>query len=196
MSVISNLKRVVRVLFALQLGALACASKPGEGSDEADLVTATAVEEETSAGEPLGCEQEAYFGACGLDVAFRATAFDTCLDVQESVYFATNVFDALTGDTPVAFWIEMGSIAFDSDCGYMDEVLVIGDGTAVMRRVGGQFGEASYSRRVEIKPSSFFDECRSTTDPTALTNCLREWFVLDTCIAPLCCPVGDKHPCE
>jgi hypothetical protein len=179
----------------LLLGLLGCSPKsdPQSGADDSSSVAAT--ENETSAGEVLGCEQD-FFG-CPLERSFRAGAFDSCLETQESVSLANEAFDALAGDTPVAFEIQMSSGSPDSACASLDDILVIGDGTAIVRRTtGAQFGTPAYYRRVEIKPASFFEECKTTTDLTAQTVCLREWFVPDTCIAPLCCPVGDNHPCE
>jgi len=132
---------------------------------------------------------------CELEDSFRAGAFDSCLETQESVHLADEVFDALLGDLPIAFEIEMGSVAAEANCAWFDRVIVIGDGTAVMRREDGNFGQPYHSRRVEIKPAAFFEQCRASTDPTVVTDCMREWFVPDTCIAPVCCPVGGVYAC-
>jgi hypothetical protein len=173
--------------------AVACTAKDGaEGG--ATPASGDDAGDSTSMGE-LGCEAE--FFLCPIEISFRAGAFDSCLSTQESVYDAQRVFDALVAETPLSFEIQMSSSSPDSECASLDSVLVIGDGTAVTSRsTGAQFGKPVYTRRVEIKPPAFFESCAATDDPTALTVCLREWFVPDTCIAPLCCPVGELNRCE
>lgn len=197
-----TLRKVVDSLDIAKFGSIAltvaiathgCAARDEDDADVQSAASMDATADAISTGEPLACERD-YFG-CPLEQSFRANSFDSCLAVQEVVNLSSEVFDALTGNSPIAFEIEMGSAAAESHCAWFDDVIVIGDGSAIMRRTF-QTGAPTFSRRVEIKPPSFLEECKALTDPTEITNCMREWFVPDTCIAPLCCPGGDHYPCE
>jgi hypothetical protein len=83
------------------------------------------------------------------------------------------------------------SILAPVDCAYDEDILVLGDGTALVRRVVHWLPpEQSDYRRVEIRPPEFFDACSASSDPKVLYDCLSDWFVPDSCVGEPCCPAG------
>lgn len=181
------------VVVATSLGAtLACGSERATGGTD-DLGDGAADESRIDLG--LGCE--AQLGCAGLatcDVTFpQAGLFPTPPDapVEGSL---DCVVDHLLGTEPVRV-----EVLF-SDGGMLqggDTILVYGDGTAARRYFQlGEIFERPY-QRVEIRPPEHFEACRNSADTTVLRACLTDWFVPDTCVGDVCCPLDEDadHAC-
>jgi hypothetical protein len=147
---------------------------------------------EASTGTPSPCEEPDY--QCSLAVDCVASLFDSCGDVEPTGSGGDLgcVLSALQNGGVGAVEINMEIAAAPEDhCNWTDSITLLGDGTAVFRRVrGDQFGRAAYFRRVRVKPPEFFAPCIGSDDLPTLQTCLAEWFIEDSCEAGVCCPAG------
>lgn len=73
-------------------------------------------------------------------------------------------------------------------------VIVYGDGSAASLERGVTApGNVPYTR-VELRPAEHFASCRASLDPFELRDCLLDFFVPGSCIAPVYCPFDG--PCD
>jgi len=78
------------------------------------------------------------------------------------------------------------------DGSYYDQIVALGDGTAVFTRLHGLAGLSGTrydaARHVQVRPSSYFDACLTSGLPADTSSCLMDWYLEDLCTAPACCP--------
>jgi hypothetical protein len=177
-------KLTPNTLVTIALSAISGCGPGRVDGDADDLESAAADEGRVDLG--LGCEAE--MSCAGLDtchVIFLETGLPLPPDapIEGSV---DCVVDHLLGLEPVrlgvlySFWGEIQG---------GDDILVYGDGTAA-RRSYHVFDVVEFPyRRVEIRSRAHFEACRQSTDTNVLKECLTYWYVPDTCIGDVCCPI-------
>jgi len=95
------------------------------------------------------------------------------------------VLGALRDRTPGQYRLELGLLGVCG--GHRDQIQILSDGTAQFQRTNfpGGFDAPQTEdpwRRVEIRPSGFFDACVGSTDLDAIAACALDWSVLDSCV--------------
>jgi hypothetical protein len=87
-----------------------------------------------------------------------------------------------------------GGIPGTDACAAWDQILLLGDGTAVYWNAfapRGHENQKDFVRRVHVQPPEYFEECASSGDEQQIAVCLSNWFVPDACIPEACCPLPD-----
>jgi len=110
----------------------------------------------------------------------------------------TCIFTAFRDGVPGGFPVD----TCGDECGQRDEVIILGDGTAVLERTNCPPNDVPPTtdrpRRVAVKPPDFFQTCLGTSDASLLVTCLTEWFEPASCVRGACCPVPNPQglpPC-
>jgi hypothetical protein len=82
----------------------------------------------------------------------------------------------------------------DEWCPWKDQIVILGDGTAVFVRDDESEGSSEgagdppqSSRRVQIRPPDYFEQCLETDDPLVAATCLHDWYSEETCAPANCC---------
>jgi hypothetical protein len=91
--------------------------------------------------------------------------------------------EALRDRTPGIIVINVNSAS--EDCGYSDELVSLGDGTAIFWRYEGH---TPPPRRVVLREPAYFDACAASDEPSAIIPCLLDWYESETCEPVTCCP--------
>jgi hypothetical protein len=193
-------------LFArvVTLGVLACSSPRSStpGGDASDGMT-DASESGDEACEPFGNCGGATVDSCGC------SASDVCDDdspgpgvarvegacEQSDLPIALEgtgecTLAALAAGASAAIKIDVCPELGPEDSGYIDHIVLLGDGTAVFTRF---VGTPEPIRRVQLQPSEFFEACQVSTDPAEIAVCLTEWYADDVCAPVECCEIESEQ---
>lgn len=180
---------VRRGLAACGIWLSSCGAPSAPGDTDGPDDTANATRDDL----PVGCNWRMRCpGPPVCDVTFASGSF---LPPEGAIEGSPDcVIDAINGSEPVRVGVYFSTGGMLQ---YGDVIVVYGDGTAGRREyVVGEVTSGPY-QRVEIRPAEHFEACRNSSDVTVLRTCLTDWFVPDTCVGDVCCPLpgGSDHVC-
>jgi len=172
----------------LLAGAVACGA-PSTESGSGGAIDGSGLAS-TSSGEHLMCNWSG--GGCGLPntcIGFGAGVVWTCgSSTYEFMGELQCVLQSLQGGVRGSLGIGVGG----DTCGYVDEIWLLGDRTAVFirswQREDGLSSEDP-PRRVRLREPAFFDACVAGQEDSAIRDCLMDWFDPDIPVDGECCPV-------
>lgn len=130
---------------------------------------------------PEGCESVQIVGDCGSPPELNTLVYAECL------------LEALRTNT-VGFY-EVTDTETNPNCAAYYHIIVLGDGTALTlyRGVYGKPHESA--RRVQLRPPDFYEACLASGEASQMAQCVRDWYVEDSCLPDACCPLaGSSFP--
>lgn len=187
--------------FAIAVVLCACApiSPPQGGETSSTTSTSTGSESELTTRDectvfegcasPQTCGCGAY-GVCDAGLSFaRSTVAgveEWTLDGDSDCVLVTLASGAAGSFDIGVDYYEEG--VYDEASSYQDNIVLIGDGTALFSRDG----VPQFVRYARVRPADYFTQCMMTKSVASTAECALDWYEEEICGPVACCPYSEE----